>query len=291
MRQKNLKWIPLILACIVSFALVNVAQAPVAIPEVSVDPPENIGDPGMYFTISINVVDVVDMYSWGLKIGWNRDLLEYVDANEGDMLMFQPEGSTFVKVPSSDNIDAGCSTLGAWPGVSGSGTLMTATFHVLDAGRTALDIYDSTLLDSLLVPMVHTTEDGHFETNAAANVVKKGGWPEHHHFDISVQLAKDGDANQTLYSKVKNIGALPLYVYVTFEIVRDNGIIETPTSDVITLGPGTEVVLSADYGPISTLDAGKHYASASVWFSYTGTSAGYWEQGTKIKTFSFAVVP
>jgi hypothetical protein len=103
-----------------------------------------------------------------------------------------------------------------------------------------------------------------------------------------VQVVKDGDTNQTLYGKVTNVGALPLYVYVTFEIVRGNGIIETPTSEVVTLAPGTQVVLSADYGPLSDLDAGKHYASASVWFSYTGE---YWEQGTKIKTFSFAVVP
>jgi len=291
-KDKNLKWLSLILVLVINYAVLNVALAPVTLPKLYVDPEENVYNPGDIFTVDINIADVADLYSWGIKVEWDRDLLVATDVTEGSFFAMQPDGTAFVKVIYSDYIDAGCTTLGDWFGVSGSGTLMTITFEVLDAGKTSLEIFYHVLLDSASpsVPIDHTAEDGSFYTTAAANLVKKSAWPEHHHFDVSVQLAKDGNSNQTLYSLVKNTGPVgyDLYVYVVFEIVEDSGIIATPTSDVVTVSPGTIVSLTADFGPLGNLDAGKYYVSASCWYSYTGT---YWAQGEKVKTFSFAVVP
>jgi hypothetical protein len=291
-KEKNLKWLSLIVVLVVSYAALNVARAPVTLPKVYVYPEETVYNPGDIFFVDIKIVDAEDVYSWGVKVRWDRDLLIATDAIEGDFLMYQPDGTAFVKKIYSDYVDVGCTTLGDWFGVSGSGTLMTIAFEVLEAGKTPLEIYYSMLLDSASpsVEIPHTVEDGYFYTTVAANLVKKSAWPEHHHFDVSAQLAKDGDSNQTLHSLVVNTGSAgyDLYVYVAFEIVRDDGIIAVPASDVVTVAAGEIVSLTADFGPLSDLDAGKHYVSASCWYSYTGT---YWAQGEKIKTFSFAVVP
>jgi hypothetical protein len=289
-RKKNLKWLSLILVLVASYAALNVGNAPVTLANVYVDPLENVYNVGDTFTVNINVADVVDLYSWGIKVSWDRDLLVATGVTEGSFLAMQPDGTAFVNVVYDDYVDAGCTTLGDWFGVSGSGVLMTITFDVLDAGKTSLEIFYSVLLDSVASAEIsHTVEDGNFETLQAAKLVKKSAWPEHHHFDVSVQQAKDGNSNQTLYSLVVNTSpaGYSLYVYVAFEIVRGDGPIVTPASDVVTVAPGEILGITADFGPLSDLDKGKYYVSASCWYSYTGT---YWAQGEKVKTFSFAVV-
>ena len=290
-KEKRLKWLSLVLVLAVSYATLNVAVAPVTVAELYVSPSENVYGPGDVFTVDINVADVVDCYSWGVKVSWERDLLKANDVTEGSFFAMQPDGTAFVKVIYDDYVDVGCTTLGDWFGISGDGTLMTITFEVLDAGTSSLEIFYSVLLDSgnPVVEISHTVVDGSFETPQVARLVKKSAWPEHHHFDVSVQLAKDGDTNQTLYSKVKNISPVgfDLYVRVVFEIVRDDGVVGTPTTDTIVVSPGTEVSLTADFGPLGGLDVGKYYVSASCYYSYTGT---YWGTWVKAKTFSFAVV-
>ena len=289
MEEKNIKWLSLMLVLIASFAVLNVANAPVTLANVYVDPPENVYNPGDTFTVNIMIADVIDCYSWGIKVSWERDLLVATAVTEGSFLSMQPEGTAFVYVIYDDYVDVGCTTLGDWYGVNGDGDLMSITFEVLDAGTTSLEVFYAVLLNYNELEIPCTTTDGHFETPQAATLVKKSAWPEHHHFDVSVQLAKDGDSNQTLYSLAKNVGpaGYDLYVYVAFEIVRDDGLVGAPESDVVIVSPGTEVSLTADFGPLSDLDVGKYYVSASCWYSYTGT---YWAQGEKIKTFSFAVV-
>jgi len=293
-KEKNLKWLSLILVLVVCYAALSVAHAPVTLASVYMNPKDNVCNTNETFTVEVNIADVTDLYAWGIRISWERFLLEVIEVTQGSFL-YGPEGTEFAKEISDDYINIGCTILGDWLGLSGSGTLMYVTFNVTDAGKTALDFYmnelnpDCVLLDHNLDPIAHTAEDGYLETPQAANLAKKSAWPEHHHFDVSVQLAKDGDTNQTLYSLVSNTGpaGYNLYVYVAFEVVRDDGIIAIPTSEVVTVAPGATASLTADFGPLSDLDVGKHYVSASCWYSYTGT---YWAQGEKIKTFSFAVV-
>ncbi len=131
---------------------------------VHMNPPSTEANPGASFTVDVNVTDVTDLFSWQVKMQWDQDILEMTSATEGPFLQGQPEGSIFAKTILAGSLDAGCTTLGDWPGVSGSGTLMTVAFLVTDPGETTLDIYESTLLNSTLGPMLHTVEDGDFHS-------------------------------------------------------------------------------------------------------------------------------
>jgi hypothetical protein len=262
-------------------------SAPVTLPLVSVDPEENVANPCESFTVNITVQDVDSLYSYGLKMRFNRYVLEVTSVTEGPFL--KTGGSTFfIKKIYSNYIDIGNVLLGAVPGVSGSGTLLSVAFHVKDAGKSGLDIYDDTLLDSTLAVIPHDTANGTFYTTAEANLVRRSAWPEHHHFDVSKDEDLDGTyANQTLFGKVRNIGPINLYVYVSFDLVRDDGFVTTVTSDVAVVTPDTIVDLSADF-EVNSTDAGKYAVTAKAYYSYSGS---YYAQGEKVKTFSFAVVP
>jgi hypothetical protein len=290
LKGKYAKWLSLVLTAVVASSIVYIASAPVTLPLVSVDPEENVANPCESFTVNITVQDVVDLYSYGLKMGFNRYVLEVTSVTEGPFL--KQGGSTFfIKKIYADYIDVGCVLLGAVPGVSGSGTLLSVAFHVKDAGKSGLDINDDNLLDSTLAVIPHDTADGYFYTTAEANLVRKSAWPEHHHFDVS----KDEDfnatgketANQTLFGKVRNLGPIDLYVYVSFDLVRDDGFVATVTSAVAVVTPDTIVDLSADF-EVNSTDAGKYAVTAKAYYSYSGS---YYAEGAKVKTFSFAVVP
>ncbi|UCG36298.1 MAG: PKD domain-containing protein [Candidatus Bathyarchaeota archaeon] len=133
---------------------------------ISMVPSDIEKNPGESFSIDVTVVNAEDVYSWGIKIGWEGPILEATSVTEGPFLKGQPDGSAFVKKIYDDYIDIGCATLGNWPGRSGNGTLMTVAFNVTGNGATELDIYYSVLLNSASPPveMPHTVEDGSFRT-------------------------------------------------------------------------------------------------------------------------------
>ena len=281
--MKSLKLLYLLSVLLISFPIIYTATAPVTLPTVYIDPPETTGNPGDTFIISVNIKDVVDLFSYDVRIQWPRDLLLCLGASKGTFLAGQPGGTIFLPKIYPDYIIVAETTMGAYPGVSGSGTLFTVNFEVLDAGKCTLDIYQSTLLDSTLSPMDHVSEDGSFSTLAEANLVRRSAWPEHHHY----VLAKDEDAYQNLTGKVKNLGTIDLKVYVEFNLVRDDGKPDVVATAITVVAPGEIVDLTAMFGPLTGLDAGKYAVNATCLYSYTGN---YWAQGTKMKTFSFAVV-
>lgn len=284
LRGKGDKRLSLVLLLVVALSIVGVAYAPVTLASVHVDPEASKANPGEYFSIDVNVEDVVDLFSWGLNIEFNPNVLEAVSATEGPFMAGQPGGTSFVKKIHLTYILLGCTTLGAYPGVSGSGTLATITFHVKDAGKSVLDIDEESckLLDSTITAIAHTVTDGYFYTDRA-DLLRRSAWPAHHHFDVSKHAP-----NQTLYAKVKNLAPLDLHVYVNFDIVRDDAYVTTVTTDETVITPDTLMELSADFGPLTDADAGKYYVSATAWYSWTGY---HYTQGEKLKTFSFAVVP
>jgi len=138
---------------------------------VAVDPPTNTANISETFTVDINITNADDLYSWGIKVQWDRDILVATDVTEGPFLQGQPDGTAFAKVIGNDYIDVGCTTLGDWFGVSGNGTLMTVTFNVIGNGSTALDIYYAVLLNSATPPVEipHTVEDGYFSNTEPAS--------------------------------------------------------------------------------------------------------------------------
>jgi hypothetical protein len=99
--------------------------------------PASVVDPtlslGKTFTVDVLVADVLFLYSWQVNISFNPSVLKIVDRIEGDFLKGQPEGT--IGVGRIENEKGwglfGWSTMGAYPGVSGGGTLATVEFQVV----------------------------------------------------------------------------------------------------------------------------------------------------------------
>jgi len=277
----------LALSFVFAFSILGVAHAQTGL--VYIDPEESTANPGETFTINVNVQDITALYSYGIKIEFNRFVLDPVSVTQGPFL--QDHYSTgFVAKFFATYVDVGCTTLGSSPGVSGSGMLFNVTFSVLDAGMSELDVFYHVLLDPTLTEIPTTAASGYFFTTAAANLVKKSSWPEHHHFDVSKDEdynATSDEANQTLYAKVKNLGPTDLYVYASFEIVRDDGFVAVVNTEVEVVSPGTQVDLSGFF-TVNSTDGGKYAVSTKAMYSWSGM---YFTQGAKTKGFSFAVVP
>lgn len=261
-----------------------------------VEPLKVIGKPGEVFTVDINVANVIDLYAYEFKLGFepHMNVISTTNVDEGDFL--KKEGNTaFAK--KIDNfrgyVKVGCTLLGLESGVSGNGTLVTIEFSVLDVGDSVLSLYDTVLLDSALSPIDHAVEGGYFSTPAIADLVRRGAWPKRHQFSIT----KDKDGVQTLYGMVRNLGDGNCYVRVKFEVVDESGqpietfLAKNTINGVeIRLTPGNVTTLSVNLW--ETRDKawvpGKYYVKSTC--SY---SAGHtvWESGAKIKTLRFVVVP
>lgn len=284
MRERIIKWSSFVLSFFVVLSMVGVASAQ-TVPLVYVNPQVIIANPGEVFTVDVNVQDVVNMYSWGMKLEYDPNVLQVNSVAEGPFLKSQPGGSAFVHSIFFGYIDAGATTLGLYPGVSGSGTLWTVTFEVKDLGAFIFDLYDTQLLEYVppLTQIPHDVQDGSFETTWTADLVKRSAFPAYHHFDVS----KAGPF-QTLTGRVKNLSPMPLLVYVAFEVVRDDGFVSTVNTDPVSIPSGSQQDLSANFGPLTSADAGKYYVSAKAMFSFAGDTES---PGDKTKTFSFAVVP
>lgn len=105
--------------------------------------------PGQNFTIGIDVSDVLDLYGWEFRLGWNASLLEAVKVVEGPFL--KTGGITYFSYNLNNSmgyIVAYATILGPVPGVSGTGTLANMTFTVETYGECPLDLVNATLVNS-----------------------------------------------------------------------------------------------------------------------------------------------
>lgn len=116
----------------------------------------------------------------------------------------------------------------------------------------------------------------------------RSAWPEHHHFDVSMESERGEDAYQTLYAKIKNYGNQPVSVKAEFLI---NPAFGNPThytiyTDIELLDPGNYTVLTANFGPLSSVEAATYYVSARcLWLD-----GETWIQ-SDVKEFKFTIVP
>jgi hypothetical protein len=142
--------------------------APVAETVVAVDPSISTADPDQYFTINVTLADVTNLYSWGLRIKWSAGLLSTHKDNVTEGPFLKLGGSTsFTKKVYASYLDVGGTLIGAVPGVTGSGTLVTITFKVLKGGNCTLEL-DPTkakLYDTSFNLIDRTLQDGYFYTN------------------------------------------------------------------------------------------------------------------------------
>ena len=194
MKNKRLLYTPLIAMLVLSMAMVNASgYVPPGPPAtwIYVDP-----DPKTFFTIenltctefnvSVNIHDVTNLYGYEFKLGFNTTLLNATAVYPGPvntaagiwkLLPQQEIGGEYVWTPlehvAEGYVHAGCVFINPW---SGSGTLMTITFHILMApprepvsvpeNRTvscALDLYDTVLGDPVGGTIPHGVDDGFYE--------------------------------------------------------------------------------------------------------------------------------
>lgn len=132
---------------------------------VQLNPPTIATNPGFTFSFNISVTDVTDLYAWQFKLKWQLGLL-LADAENITEGSFLEQGGTtaFAKKAFPSHIDVGCSLLGATSGVDGSGTLATITLKVLNSGNTTLELFFTTLLNSDLEEISHSSQNGYFYT-------------------------------------------------------------------------------------------------------------------------------
>jgi PKD repeat protein len=136
---------------------------------IAVDPVNNIADPTESFTVNVTIADVVDLYSYEVKLGFDEDVLEAIGIEEGPFIKDQttaPQGTFFSTVFGDGYVYVACVTLGDYPGVSGGGTLLNVTFTVKNSGESTLHLYDTMLIDYEGGPteIPHGTSDGDFYT-------------------------------------------------------------------------------------------------------------------------------
>lgn len=117
---------------------------------------------GQTFIIDIRISDVIDLYGWEFKLGWNPNLLDVVEVTEGPFL--KQGGQTFFPEPKINNtagyILVDCTLLGDVPGVNGSGTLAYVKFYAEMQGSCVLDLYDTELVSSVEQSIPYTANDG-----------------------------------------------------------------------------------------------------------------------------------
>ena len=130
-----------------------------------VNPQISVGTIGQNFSVYINISDVIDLYGWELRLGWNSTILDAIAVGEGPFL--KSGGNTFFtyKINNTEGfVLVDCTLLGDIPGVSGNGTLAAIEFHVKTFGECILDLYDTTLVSSAEQPIPHSAIDGYFYT-------------------------------------------------------------------------------------------------------------------------------
>jgi len=153
--------------------------------EVLLDPAVNATDyedPDHNVTIGstvgfcVNISDVMDLFTWHIKLSWDQDILN------GSVILyddFLSSGTVSPNGTSSGVVDitsifyeegygwAAESVLGDYAGVSGNGSLLDIQFDIIGYGHTYINIsvagsMPTQLLDSTGTNMTFLTEEGYF---------------------------------------------------------------------------------------------------------------------------------
>lgn len=140
---------------------------------ISVDPPMLYVEPGEYFTINLTITSAVDVYTWEVNMSYDTSVLRFVEATlpSEHFLEGRPQGTSQLQVfELGQTLLLGCTILGEYLGMSGSGTLVTVEFEVLDTGESVLKIdedpvqtflLDHNLWETVPGPNLRT-DDGYF---------------------------------------------------------------------------------------------------------------------------------
>ena len=200
---------------------------------VYVDPQTSVGTIGQNFTININISNVIDLYGWEFKLGWNSTILDAVNVAEGSFLKSGGETFFTYKVNNTEGfVLVDCTLLGDVSGVNGNGTLASIEFHVKTYGNCTLDLYDTTLVSSSEQPIEHTAIDGYYYTSTVMHdvaVIKLTASI----YNINVTVENQGTSTETFDVSV-------YYTHLTDPLIG---------TQTVTLEPGANITLTFSWSP------------------------------------------
>jgi len=199
---------------------------------VTLEPNVVTGNPGETFWVDVMIQKVTDLYAFEFKIGYvsGTKVVGAVDA-EGKRddptnffnppyFLYGPESTEFSLFiePMKGYIHVGCTILGDYIGLSGSGTLAKVQFAAVEGGESPLHLYDVVLLDHNLNPMGCQTRDSYFDgVNVELVMVNLGSRNktvgDTQEFDIKVKNEDANSANMTVRARI--------------DTVRDDGLVTT----------------------------------------------------------------
>lgn len=198
-----------------------------------IDPIENTASQGASFSVKINIIDAIGLYTYELRLGWYGPVLNVTSVTEGDFPGGGVWDTHFVSmswngpdpVGMSDYIYVYNSLRGVPTGVDGSGTLANVTFLVEESGESGLQLYSVRLLDSFGHPIVnYAFEDGY------VNVAP----PKFHvtHYGVSSIVDPTLIPGETFSINVSLSNAIDLYGF-GFRLGYDNLLLNATDVSVI----------------------------------------------------------
>jgi len=147
--------------------------------KVHIEPANATADVGEYYTISVKVDNVTDLYGFGIKFRWGAAVLKYVSHTVTVPVETYPDGvlhKPVFKVKDEVDETAGigtCEVAASSIGESsfnGSGTILNMTFQVLRTGECDIYFVSTDLSDPHGTPIEHDVEDGYFYIPELGNV-------------------------------------------------------------------------------------------------------------------------
>lgn len=226
---------------IISIEGIDEKNVPLTDTKVYIEPQNGTANVGDFYTISVKIANVTNLYGFDIQLRWGTAVLKYVNHTVTTPVETYPNGILHsVVFPIKDEVDETASIPGAadgttcWiaylsippaPSFNGTGTVVNMTFQVLRNGE--CDIYftkvDLSTRGATSIP--HILEDGYFYRSGLGKVPVADFtfWPnpavanKTTQFDASASYDQDLSGNIALY--IWNFG---------------DGTIENTTSPTIT---------------------------------------------------------
>jgi hypothetical protein len=147
---------------LIAAALVVLPSFASADSAVSVQPVPAAASVGDTIVVNVNISDVVDLYAVEFDLAFDPAVLAAQSVNEGSFL---PTGGSTLFIPGTiDNVGGSVlfnadSLIGAIPGVTGGGTLVSFDFLAVGSGISGLSLQNAMFLDSNLSDVEVALED------------------------------------------------------------------------------------------------------------------------------------
>jgi len=180
----------------------------------------------------------------------------------------------------------------AWDfGATGTGETVTHAYMVNGTYFVTLTVTDNDGLTGKATATIYVSPKS--VTTYLVDLDGRSAWPEHHHFDQSAELSREGDLNNTLYARIINNGTSGVLIRAVFKVYDSSGnlVVELKSMDTWILHPGEKWDVSADFDTVK-YGTGKFRVEAKILYDSNGDGIPD-KPGTsnRTKVFSFTVLP